>query len=301
MARIRTIKPEAFTSVGMARLEIPVRWTFVGLWVYVDDYGRGADSARLVKASVYPLDDGVTAEDVESHLRVLASEGMIRRYVVQGRSYLHVCNFSEHQKVGHPTRSKLPEPPPQEPPPEVLMKIPEDPGGSQNFPEDPRISQLAPAGAFQAAQSGTGENYLSSTRTNDQAGTYLSPTSHAVSVPVGRETFRNARARPIDNLALSEAAQVIEDWWATQSPKPSSYEDVCEAVAAQLRAGWRTDSIVPALTRCISEGWPITLRTLENALRKPGRLTQRKGYESMSEVLDRAERRLREGQGQLEL
>ena len=63
MARIRSIKPETFTSEDVNSLTLPARWTFAGLWCYVDDEGRGRADPRLVKASVWPIDDAVTATD----------------------------------------------------------------------------------------------------------------------------------------------------------------------------------------------------------------------------------------------
>lgn len=109
MARIRTIKPEFFTSETIVSLPLRARLTFAGLWTYCDDLGRGRDNARLIRAAVWALDD-VSPDDVESDLVLLADSGLIERYVVAGRAFIQVCSWSEHQKISHPTRSKIPAP-----------------------------------------------------------------------------------------------------------------------------------------------------------------------------------------------
>src|SRR5450830_1389666 len=55
VARIRTIKPSIFSSETVCSWPIPVRWTFAGLFTYLDDAGRGRDEPRLIKAELYPL------------------------------------------------------------------------------------------------------------------------------------------------------------------------------------------------------------------------------------------------------
>lgn len=110
MARIRTIKPTFFTSRSVACLPVPVRVTFVGLWTYADDEGRGVDDARLVKAAVWPLDDKLTAKVIAGHLAELDKHGFICRYTHDGQQYLHVCGFGDHQRINRPQPSRIPPP-----------------------------------------------------------------------------------------------------------------------------------------------------------------------------------------------
>lgn len=109
MARIRTIKPDAFLSESLSEVPRGARWTFAGLWTYVDDDGRGRADVRLIKAALYPLDEATTTEDVVADLDALEAAGCICRYKVAGRAYLHIPAWSEHQKINRPTASKLPE------------------------------------------------------------------------------------------------------------------------------------------------------------------------------------------------
>lgn len=111
MARIRSIKPEFFTSLDVARLPMRARLTWIGLWTMLDDEGRGDDDARLVRAAVWPLDDDITTADVEADLAALAEAGHLVRYSVDGRRFLAVPTFTDHQHPNRPKPSKYPAPP----------------------------------------------------------------------------------------------------------------------------------------------------------------------------------------------
>jgi hypothetical protein len=129
MARIRTIKPDAFTSDSLSSVPRGVRWTFAGLWTYFDDSGRGRDDVRLIKAALYPLDDEVSLTVLADDLNQLIAVGCVCRYEAAGKSYLHVPEWN-HQKISHPTPSKLPscsghDPEPFVKPPEEFVKPPE--------------------------------------------------------------------------------------------------------------------------------------------------------------------------------
>src|SRR6266704_6234978 len=108
MARIRSIKPEFFTSETVAGLSVHARLTFIGLWTYADDAGRALDNPRLIKAAVWPLDDDVSAGDITRHLDELAKSGRLCRYVLDGKRYLHFPTWDEHQKPKNPSDPKHP-------------------------------------------------------------------------------------------------------------------------------------------------------------------------------------------------
>lgn len=107
MARIRTVKPDFFTSPDMAALTVLERLVFIGLWTHVDDCGRCLDEPRLVHAALFPLDEQVTIDDVRAALGTLHARDHVIRYVNSGRSYLQVTNW-HHQKIDRPSDSKLP-------------------------------------------------------------------------------------------------------------------------------------------------------------------------------------------------
>ncbi len=108
MPRIRTIKPDFFTSETIAKLRRDTRLTFIGLWTHVDDEGRCVDNTKLIHAAIWPLDEDRTPEDVDKELDEMELHGLIERYNVAGRRYLCVLGLGEHQRINRPTPSKLP-------------------------------------------------------------------------------------------------------------------------------------------------------------------------------------------------
>jgi hypothetical protein len=113
LARIRSVKPELRTSLTAAEWSREVRYFWVLLWGYLDDHGRGVDEPRLIKADCFPLDDDLTAADIDKWLEMLATPrddepASVCRYAIGGRRYLHIPRWTSHQKPQHPTDSKIP-------------------------------------------------------------------------------------------------------------------------------------------------------------------------------------------------
>jgi hypothetical protein len=109
--RIRTIKPEFWASLTVTELPVNVRLTFIGLWNYVDDEGRGVYDAKLIKSALWPRDDKVSAAKVRGFIEQMIVSGLVMAYEVHGRSYLSVNGWREHQSISKPKPSKFPEPP----------------------------------------------------------------------------------------------------------------------------------------------------------------------------------------------
>lgn len=144
MARIRSAKPEWWSKEKWAAVPRDVRFTYKGIWeVMTDDDGRFQADARLIKAQVWPLDDDITAKKIEKWLPQLAAITVTERgghrspaivlYEVDGIRYGYLPGFVKHQKISHPTPSKLPDP-------EGETLAPRT-NGSGNAPEDSGIPQ----------------------------------------------------------------------------------------------------------------------------------------------------------------
>jgi hypothetical protein len=97
MARIRTIKPQFFTSEDVTALEPLARLLFVGLFTECDRDGRVEDRPRTLKMRLLPED----ACDVDALLWSLVDGGLIRRYEAEGKQIIQVKGFEKHQKP-HP-------------------------------------------------------------------------------------------------------------------------------------------------------------------------------------------------------
>lgn len=109
MARIRTIKPEAFFSESLAEVSVEAERTFFGLLTQSDDHGRHRDNAAIIAGLLWPLRAEHTSVHVEDDLHQLATAGLICRYTgCDGRRYLHVVTWSLHQKIDKASQSRLP-------------------------------------------------------------------------------------------------------------------------------------------------------------------------------------------------
>jgi hypothetical protein len=109
MARIRTIKPEAFVSESLAEVSVEAERTFFGLLTQADDHGRHRDNAAIIAGLLWPLRAEHTSVHVEDDLQQLANAGLACRYTgCDGRRYLHIVTWSEHQKIDKPSLSRLP-------------------------------------------------------------------------------------------------------------------------------------------------------------------------------------------------
>jgi hypothetical protein len=108
MGRIRTIKPEFPQSESIGRLSRDARLLFLQLWTFADDSGRARASSRILASLLYPYDDDAFGL-IDSWLSELEREKHIRRYVVEGNSYLEIFNWLKHQKIDKPSASRIPE------------------------------------------------------------------------------------------------------------------------------------------------------------------------------------------------
>ena len=104
MARIRTIKPEFFTSDDICALSPLARLLYVGLWCEADREGRLVWSPGVLKRRYLP--------DDACDFAALAEELFARRLVVlYGEGYAHIPSFGRHQHIGpREAQSKLPAP-----------------------------------------------------------------------------------------------------------------------------------------------------------------------------------------------
>lgn len=109
--RIRSIKPDFWSSEDVAQLNYFDRLLFIGLWSYVQDNGVGRDNTRLIVSQLFPLEEDVAAinELVDKGMAQIAAGGLIERYTVARRPYFRVRKW-EHQKINRPTRSIYPFP-----------------------------------------------------------------------------------------------------------------------------------------------------------------------------------------------
>ncbi|MGK5496718.1 hypothetical protein [Streptomyces sp. URMC 125] len=109
MARIRTIKPEAFESEDLASVSVTAERTFFGLLTLADDSGRFRDHPAIIAGRLWALRPEHTATHVAADLEQLTEAGLICRYTgCDGRTYLHIVTWERHQRIDRPSASRLP-------------------------------------------------------------------------------------------------------------------------------------------------------------------------------------------------
>lgn len=109
MARMRTIKPEFWTSEPIVALTPFARLLFIGLWNFCDDGGVHPASLARLKMEVLP-NDLLSPEEMEKLLGELTRRqpngepGLVLEFTGDdGKAYWFVRSFAEHQKPEKPT------------------------------------------------------------------------------------------------------------------------------------------------------------------------------------------------------
>lgn len=104
MARIRTIKPEFFTSEDIVALSPFARLLYIALWCEADKEGRLVWKPKTFKIRYLPADDC----DIQALCDELTSAGLV---VLYGNGYAHIPAFKAHQHINpRETASQLPDP-----------------------------------------------------------------------------------------------------------------------------------------------------------------------------------------------
>ncbi|MFA9204933.1 MAG: hypothetical protein ACEQSH_00595 [Bacteroidia bacterium] len=105
MARIRTIKPDFFTSEDITDLSFEARLLYIATWLEADKEGRLPWKPKTLKMRYFPADDldivELCQELIDLHLVILYGDGLA-----------YIPTFRQHQHINpRETNSALPEPP----------------------------------------------------------------------------------------------------------------------------------------------------------------------------------------------
>lgn len=131
MPRIRTIKPEIHMSRKVGKLSDLAYRLFTGLITLADDEGRIRAHLEEVRAQILPYQPQRKDREFVDAMKELADADLVKWYGDEGE-YAWLPGWHEHQKISHPTPSRLPAPP-------------EDSGGFRKFPEQNGASARARA------------------------------------------------------------------------------------------------------------------------------------------------------------
>lgn len=104
MARIRTIKPEFFTSEDIVSLTPMARLLYIATWCEADKEGRLVWKPKTFKLRYFPGDNC----DIEALCKELVDAGMVKLY---GDGHAFIPQFGKHQHINpRESASILPEP-----------------------------------------------------------------------------------------------------------------------------------------------------------------------------------------------
>lgn len=104
MARIRTIKPEFFTSEDIVSLTPLARLLYIALWCESDKEGRMAWKPKTFKMRYFPADNC----DINELCKEITDASLVKLY---GGSYAYIPAFHAHQHINpRESASQLPEP-----------------------------------------------------------------------------------------------------------------------------------------------------------------------------------------------
>tara|TARA_Y100001963_G_scaffold27424_1_gene37351 strand:+ start:2070 stop:2894 length:825 start_codon:yes stop_codon:yes gene_type:complete len=97
------VKVETYTDQKLIELEIEERFMFIGMTNFADDEGIHVNSAKMLKAEIFPADD-ISVEYVQNALDRMEELGLIRYNA--DRTLLRISNFLRHQTINRPYPSK---------------------------------------------------------------------------------------------------------------------------------------------------------------------------------------------------
>lgn len=107
MARIRTIKPDFFTSEDIGELTVNSRLLYIALWTQADKEGKLKFNKVYLKAVTMPYEPNLFMSCIEE----LERNKHIVIYEIDGKKFLKLPTFIKHQKCHHTeAESALPDP-----------------------------------------------------------------------------------------------------------------------------------------------------------------------------------------------
>lgn len=140
MARIRTIKPDAWHDEDLIAVSRDARLLFAVLITMADDDGRFRPGVGIIFGHGYPEDEDALAL-IPGWLAELTGAGLVHIYEVDGARFACLPGWSKHQRISKPTPSRLPAPP----------------AASQGNPGDPRETRSGSGSGRGKGEEGSAE------------------------------------------------------------------------------------------------------------------------------------------------
>lgn len=105
----RILKESICTSDAIDSLSWFEEILYYRLIVNCDDYGRFDGRIAVIKNRLFPLKENLTLASVKNAINTLARVGLVSLYVFEGKPYLYLPSWNEHQQI-RARKSKYPAP-----------------------------------------------------------------------------------------------------------------------------------------------------------------------------------------------
>ena len=102
----RIIKESICTSEEIAECDWFTEVLFYRLIVHCDDFGRYDGRTKVIRGTLFPLDD-LTDKQIDKGLARLSEVGLLRRYMVEDKPYIEILTWQKHQRIRN-KKSKYP-------------------------------------------------------------------------------------------------------------------------------------------------------------------------------------------------
>lgn len=248
MPRIRSIKPEFWTSEAVAAWHPESRLTFLGMWNMAEDNGVGVANPRLLAAQLYPLDDPTEATvRVERALTECSRGGQIVLYEAAGKRLYYVTGWDEHQRVNRPSRCRFARPTGTPADAVTSADADDDPPDTERAPT-PHDTLTEPAVSPHTGVGGMGEGEGcrgKGERGGGQGALVARPRAAAATMPAELQTVLDAWAESNGGPATrTEKARIVHD------------------ARELLDSGTPLDAVTDGARHAAAEGWHTITRSV---------------------------------------
>jgi hypothetical protein len=96
--RIRSLKPEFFTSPSTAEASFKARLLYMAMWCCANDYGFGETNLHQLMGVAFPESDGITLDELKTLLAEIAECYETVFYDVKGRHYYWIPTWFDHNR-----------------------------------------------------------------------------------------------------------------------------------------------------------------------------------------------------------
>lgn len=101
------VDPEFWLDEDITAMSFECRLFYIGTWNFADDYGVVENSAKKLKAQVFPYDD----VDAQKIIDKLVKLNKLAVFEADGKSWLYIRKFLKYQRVDKPSKNRNPEAP----------------------------------------------------------------------------------------------------------------------------------------------------------------------------------------------